>query len=102
MEDEITPATRLLDLGCGSGILFIGGMLLGAKEAYAVDIEENATRIAKENAAENHLNPENYTISCGNIITDTALRIDRSGCDVITANIVADVIKAWLRCFRRS
>ena len=34
-------------------------MLLGAKEAYAVDIEENATRIAKENAAENHLNPEN-------------------------------------------
>ena len=74
MENEITPATRLLDLGCGSGILFIGGMLLGAKEAYAVDIEENATRIAKENAAENHLNPENYTISCGNIITDTALR----------------------------
>ena len=65
MENEITPATRLLDLGCGSGILFIGGMLLGAKEAYAVDIEENATRIAKENAAENHLNPENYTISCG-------------------------------------
>ena len=39
MENEITPATRLLDLGCGSGILFISGMLLGAKEAYAVDIE---------------------------------------------------------------
>ena len=94
MENEITPATRLLDLGCGSGILFIGGMLLGAKEAYAVDIEENATRIAKENAAENHLNPENYTISCGNIITDTALRESiGSGYDVITANIVADVIK---------
>ena len=100
MEDEITPATRLLDLGCGSGILFIGGMLLGAKEAYAVDIEENATRIAKENAAENHLNPENYTISCGNIITDTALRESiGSGYDVITANIVADVIKGMAPLF---
>ena len=100
MEDEITPTTRLLDLGCGSGILFIGGMLLGAKEAYAVDIEENATRIAKENAAENHLNPENYTISCGNIITDTALRESiGSGYDVITANIVADVIKGMAPLF---
>ena len=100
MENEITPATRLLDLGCGSGILFIGGMLLGAKEAYAVDIEENATRIAKENAAENHLNPENYTISCGNIITDTALRESiGSGYDVITANIVADVIKGMAPLF---
>ena len=100
MENEITPSTRLLDLGCGSGILFIGGMLLGAKEAYAVDIEENATRIAKENAAENHLNPENYTISCGNIITDTALRESiGSGYDVITANIVADVIKGMAPLF---
>ena len=46
MESEVQPSTRLLDLGCGSGILFIGGLLLGAKSAYAVDIEENATRIA--------------------------------------------------------
>ena len=45
MESEIQPgATRLLDLGCGSGILFIGSLLLGAKSAYAVDIEENAVR----------------------------------------------------------
>lgn len=59
-----------------------------------------ATRIAKENAAENHLNPENYTISCGNIITDTALRESiGSGYDVITANIVADVIKGMAPLF---
>lgn len=100
LETEIRPETRLLDLGCGSGILFIGGMLLGAKEAHAVDIEENAARIAKENAAQNHLNPSAYTISCGNVITDEALvKTIGTGYDVITANIVADVIKAMAPLF---
>ena len=71
-------------------------MLLGAKEAYAVDIEENATRIARENAAENHLDPERYTISCGNIISDETLRQEiGSGYDVITANIVQMSSRAW-------
>ena len=36
----------MLDLGCGSGILSIAGMLLGASSAFAVDIEENAVKIA--------------------------------------------------------
>ena len=103
MESEIqSGATRLLDLGCGSGILFIGGLLLGAKSAYAVDIEENAVRIAGENAAENHLDPDSYTISCGNVITDAALtEAIGTGYDVITANIVADVIKAMAPLFPR-
>ncbi|WP_298702327.1 50S ribosomal protein L11 methyltransferase [uncultured Ruminococcus sp.] len=103
MESKIQPgATRLLDLGCGSGILFIGGLLLGAKSAYAVDIEENAVRIAGENAAENHLDPDSYTISCGNVITDAALtEAIGTGYDVITANIVADVIKAMAPLFPR-
>ena len=100
LEETIHGGERVLDLGCGSGILFIGGMLLGAKEAYAVDIEENATRIARENAAENHLDPERYTISCGNIISDETLRQEiGSGYDVITANIVADVIKGMAPLF---
>ena len=100
MAASAAPGDRVLDLGCGSGILFIGGMLLGAKEAYAVDIEENATRIARENAAENHLDPERYTISCGNIISDETLRQEiGSGYDVITANIVADVIKGMAPLF---
>lgn len=102
MESEVQPSTRLLDLGCGSGILFIGGLLLGAKSAYAVDIEENATRIAQENAAENRLDPGTYTISCGNVITDDAL-VEKigEGYDLITANIVADVIKAMAPLFPR-
>lgn len=100
MESEVNCETRLLDLGCGSGILFIGGLLLGAKQAYGIDIEENAVRIAKENAAVNKLNPEQYTVECGNVITDAAL-VNRigNGYDVITANIVADVIKAMAPLF---
>lgn len=100
MESEINSSTKLLDLGCGSGILFIGGMLLGAASAYAVDIEENAVRIAKDNAEKNHLDPSRYTISCGNVITDAALvETIGTGYDVITANIVADVIKGMAPLF---
>ena len=95
MEQEITENCKMLDMGCGSGILFIGGMLLGAKEVFAVDIEENAVRIAKKNAAQNHLPEEHYTVRCGNVLTDADLREEiGSGYDLITANIVADVLKA--------
>lgn len=100
MEQEIKDGCRMLDMGCGSGILFIGGMLLGAKEAFAVDIEENATRIAKKNAAQNHLPKYSYTVRCGNVLTDAALRQEiGDGYDLVTANIVADVLKAMASQF---
>ena len=100
LENEITPQTKLLDLGCGSGILFIGAMLLGAATAYAVDIEENAVRIAKENAQKNHLDNSMYQIACGDIVSNEALRnMIGTGYDVITANIVADVIIAMAPYF---
>ncbi|MCD7959043.1 MAG: 50S ribosomal protein L11 methyltransferase [Ruminococcus sp.] len=100
LERSVTSDTKLLDLGCGSGILFIGSMLLGATDVYAVDIEENVVRIAAKNAEKNALSPTQYQISCGDIITDTAL-VERigSGYDVVTANIVADVLKAMAPLF---
>lgn len=99
MESE-AAGSKMLDMGCGSGILFIGGMLLGAKEVFAVDIEENAVRIAKKNAAENHLPEGSYTVRCGNVLSDEALRAEiGSGYDLITANIVADVLKAMAPLF---
>lgn len=100
MESEISSGTKLLDLGCGSGILFIGGMLLGAKKAFAVDIEENASRIAKENAEKNALPKDRYTVRCGNILSDNNLIEEiGTGYDVICANIVADVLKAMAPIF---
>ena len=46
------PKDKVLDLGCGSGILFIAALLLGADQAMAVDIEEHSARVAAENAAQ--------------------------------------------------
>lgn len=95
LEKNISQGDTLLDLGCGSGILSIGALILGAKSAYAVDIEENAAVIAMENALKNGIDKDRYTAVCGNIIDDEELR-ERigNGYDVVCANIVADVLIA--------
>ncbi|MBQ8824356.1 MAG: 50S ribosomal protein L11 methyltransferase [Ruminococcus sp.] len=100
LEPEIQPSTRVLDMGCGSGILFIGSLLLGAKSAFAVDIEENAVRIANENAKKNSLPSSKYTVKCGNVLSDSSLVSEiGNGYDLITANIVSDVLKAMAPLF---
>lgn len=93
---------RLLDLGCGSGILSIGGILLGAGSAVAVDIEQHAADTAAENALKNNIDKSVYTAYCGNIIEDNSL-IQKigSGYDIICANIVADVLIAMKSLFAR-
>lgn len=93
LEHILQPGDSILDLGCGSGILSIGGMLLGAARAVAVDIEENAAAVAKENAVLNHIPLTHYETYCGNVLADPMLCTKiGSGFDVITANIVADVL----------
>jgi ribosomal protein L11 methyltransferase len=108
LEALVRPGDRILDLGCGSGILFIAAMLLGADHATAVDIEENSVRVATENALKNHLDPAAFRAVQGDIISDQALRQRLGGSDpesaenasvegpydLVTANIVADVILA--------
>lgn len=91
---------RVLDLGCGSGILSIAAMLLGAQSAVAVDIEENAAKTAMENAQKNNISADVYKAYCGNIINDTSL-VEKIGdsYDIITANIVADILIAMKELF---
>lgn len=93
LEKNLNKGDNLLDMGCGSGILSIGAMLLGAGSAVGVDIEENAAATALENAEKNHISPDVYKTYYGNILSDEELasEIDRKY-DIITANIVADVI----------
>ena len=102
LEGCVKEGDRILDLGCGSGILSIAAILLGAESAVAVDIDENAAATAKENAQKNHIPDESYTARFGNILTDEKLAADIDGeYDIITANIVADVLIAMKDYFRR-
>ena len=102
LEKSLKPGDRVLDLGCGSGILSIGAMLLGAEYATAVDIEENAVSTALENAEKNNISEDKYKAYCGDVITDNALS-EKIGeqYDLITANIVADVLIAMSNIFRQ-
>lgn len=96
LEGFIKNDTKVLDLGCGSGILSIISLLLGAKSAFAVDIDPNAVDIAYQNAERNNIDKSKYTVKAGDIITNTALQeeIAKDKYDVVVANIVADVIIA--------
>ncbi len=96
LEQYIKPGMKVLDLGCGSGILSLVALLLGAESATAVDIDPNAAKIARENARRNGIEEERYRIFAGNVLEDAALQkqlADRQY-DIILANIVADVIIA--------
>jgi ribosomal protein L11 methyltransferase len=83
---KIPEGTRMLDLGCGSGILSILAGTLGMPWIDAVDIDETAVRVAKENI---RLNLHEHQIHCfrGEISDLTEYRYD-----MIVANIIADVI----------
>ena len=88
---------RVLDVGCGSGILACTALLLGARHALACDIEENAMRVTSEKMDKNGLSGLRYSTRCGDLLSDEKLReeIAANGpYDVILANIVADVLLA--------
>ena len=94
LEDCIKKDAHILDIGCGSGILAITALLLGAGKATAIDIDPYATKVCLENAKHNNIPPSAIKTHVGDIITD--LRAYESimypDYDIITANIIADAI----------
>jgi ribosomal protein L11 methyltransferase len=95
LEKIVTDGMRVLDLGCGSGILSIAALLLGAEKAEAVDIDEKAVDVAYENAALNGVGRDRYAVRAGDVLSDGFLRRELgTGYDIVVANIVADVIIA--------
>lgn len=81
----------LLDVGCGSGILSIGGVLLGADRAFGCDIDQLAVEVARRNAALNGLE-DKTAYAAGDLLT-----VVEGQYPVVVANIVADVIKMLLQ-----
>ncbi|MDB0438174.1 50S ribosomal protein L11 methyltransferase [Clostridioides difficile] len=87
LEKYVNKDSKVFDIGCGSGILAIAAAKLGAKEVVAVDLDEVAVKVAKENVIENKVE-ENVSVMHGNL-TD----VIKDKADVIVANIIADIIK---------
>ena len=91
----------VLDMGCGSGILSIASILLGAKSVTGVDIDENAVRIAKDNAALNNIFEDRFTVYCGDVTEDEKLqeKIGYNKYDMIAVNIIAQIIMGMSETF---
>ena len=86
LENYVKNDTKVLDIGCGSGILAIASVLLGAEKAVGVDIDAQSVKTAKENAEINKISEK-----CEFINGDLAEKVTGKY-NVVCANIVADVI----------
>ena len=93
LEEWAAPGKRVLDLGCGSGILGIGALVLGCDSCLGCDIDPKAPDVAMANAALNRFGLDRIRILAGDLLSDTSLRRSfGSGYDIVLANIVSDVI----------
>lgn len=89
----VKEGDSVLDVGCGSGILSIAALKLGAKHATAIDIDEVAVKVAAENFEVNHIPSSGYSLYDGDLITNAFLKVKAgTGHDIVVANILADVI----------
>lgn len=96
LKKYITPETVLLDVGTGSGILSILSLMFGARKAVGTDLDPCAVEAVRDNMEVNHIDPSDFTMMIGNIITEKEVQ-DKVGyeCyDIVVANILAEVLQA--------
>lgn len=93
LEKYAAPEKFVLDLGCGSGILGIGALVLGCAYCAGCDVDPKSPESAEENAKLNGISRSIYRMYTGDIIGDAGLRAELgTGYDIVLANIVSDVI----------
>lgn len=94
LKKYVTPETRLLDVGTGSGILAILAIMFGAHSALGTDLDPCAVDAVKDNMNTNNIPEDKFSLIIGNIITDKDVQ-DKAGYelyDIVVANILADVL----------
>jgi ribosomal protein L11 methyltransferase len=94
---EYTPEVtnpKVLDVGCGSGILSIVALKLGAREVVGTDLDADCMTSTRDNMEVNHLDASLGTFYVGNLIDDEELqqKVGRESYEIVVANILADVI----------
>lgn len=87
LDKTVKKGDTVLDIGCGSGILAISSLLLGANEAFGVDIDKLAVKTARENGKMNGFEEPRLEFVCGDLADKVTKQYD-----VVVANIVADII----------
>ena len=87
LDKYVKSGDTVVDIGCGSGILAVSSLLLGAAHATAVDLDSNAVKVAVENARRNHVE-DRMEIIHGNLLD----KVQNKKFDLAVANIIADVI----------
>ncbi len=102
LEKYAQNGDTVLDIGCGSGILSVAGVLLGAKNAVGVDIDATAVKVAKENATLNNVSDKTeyfvgdladkvsgkYDIVCANIVADIIMKLNKTVTDYMTNDAI--------------
>ena len=94
LRKHVTPGTRLLDVGTGSGILAILSLMFGAEHAVGTDLDPCAAEAVEQNCQANGIDPERFEMMIGNIISEKSVQ-DKVGYDcydIVVANILADVL----------
>ena len=103
LENFAAPGMKVLDLGCGSGILGIGAAVLGCDKVVGCDIDPKAPDVAADNAALNGVGADRFKVYAGDILSDEGMRkFLGDGYNIVLANIVSDVIiplSAFVRRF---
>ena len=95
--EDYTPENKhpkVLDVGCGSGILSIVALKLGASEVVGTDLDPDCMTSTRENMEVNHLDAALGKFYIGNLIDDTKLqeKVGTEEYEIVVANILADVI----------